>query len=144
MKETVTTETVRATNFGGLLGAFESKLVMEKRWSAAHDLRTRGAKPNDKYDHLHLDKVQTDLLKPFFDSKSGEPIMYPGDPLAKAGNVINCRCSLAFIPKRDANGKLMFKKPQQSAIAQQRQGGNSLVDFLGGVVSGLLIGLNED
>lgn len=94
----VRTESVRATNFGGMLGAFESRLVMEKQWIAAHDFRTRGNNPNDKHSHISLDKDQTDLLKPFYDSRSGEAIMFPGDPEASAGNVINC-----FLPDQLTN-----------------------------------------
>jgi len=35
---------------------------------------------------------------------SGEEIEYPGDPNAKAGNVINCRCKVVFTIKEDADG----------------------------------------
>ena len=30
-----------------------------------------------------------------------------GDPKGSAGNVINCRCSVAVVPKRDDNGNLV-------------------------------------
>jgi hypothetical protein len=49
-----------------------------------------------------MNGVKVDLNQPFF--TSGEEIMYPGDPSAKAGNVINCRCKVVFTIKEDENG----------------------------------------
>jgi len=38
---------------------------------------------------------------------SGQEMEYPGDPNASAGNVVNCRCTVAVVPKRDSNGDLI-------------------------------------
>ena len=38
-------------------------------------------------------------------TKSIDMMMYPGDPNGSAGNVCNCRCTVAFVPMRDANGR---------------------------------------
>jgi hypothetical protein len=34
----------------------------------------------------------------------------PGDPRATAGNLINCRCTIARRLKKDANGKFIRKR----------------------------------
>jgi hypothetical protein len=130
-RKIVRTETVRAVNFGGMLGAYESKLVMDKEWISAHDNRVRGKKPEDRHSHVSLDGDKTDMLKPFHDSRSGEPIQFPGDPEASAGNTINCRCVLGFVPKRDKNGRVIRKPEPASGIK------TSLVDLLGGLVLGI-------
>ena len=36
-----------------------------------------------------------------------DELAYPGDPKGRAGNVINCRCTVGIIPKRDASGSLI-------------------------------------
>ena len=59
------------------------------------------------FDHLDMNGVKQDLEKPFF--VGGQNIQYPGDIKASPGNVINCRCTIAFIPKRDADGMLIIK-----------------------------------
>jgi hypothetical protein len=33
----------------------------------------------------------------------------PGDPKAPKGFLINCRCTVAYVPSRDANGRLIMK-----------------------------------
>ncbi len=42
---------------------------------------------------------------------SGEELEFPGDPSARAGNVINCRCKIVFTVKEDENGLPIRKKP---------------------------------
>ena len=56
---------------------------------------------------MNLVKVPAD--QPFkVPSKSGvQDMMYPGDPNGSAGNVINCRCSSAIVPRRDKDGRLI-------------------------------------
>jgi hypothetical protein len=49
-----------------------------------------------------MNGVKVDMFQPFL--TSGENIDYPGDPKAKAGNVINCRCKVVFTVKEDENG----------------------------------------
>ena len=95
------TETTTATNFATVVAAQNSDFVLEKTWISVQDNRTRRP-PNSIYDHLDMNGVKVDINQPFF--TSGEEIMYPGDPNAKAGNVINCRCKVVFTVKEDENG----------------------------------------
>jgi uncharacterized protein with gpF-like domain len=95
------TETTTATNYATVVAAQSSDFVLEKTWISVQDNRTRRP-PKSIYDHLDMNGVKVDLNQPFF--TSGEEIMYPGDPSAKAGNVINCRCKVVFTVKEDENG----------------------------------------
>jgi hypothetical protein len=95
------TETTTATNYATVVAAQSSDFVLEKTWISVQDNRTRRP-PKSVYDHLDMNGVKVGLNQPFF--TSGEEIMYPGDPNAKAGNVINCRCKVVFTVKEDENG----------------------------------------
>lgn len=95
------TETTTATNYATVVAAQNSDFVLEKTWISVQDNRTRRP-PKSVYDHLDMNGVKVALNQPFF--TSGEEIMYPGDPSAKAGNVINCRCKVVFTVKEDENG----------------------------------------
>ena len=97
------TETTSASNFSAIKTAEQSNLVLDKVWISVQDNRTR-IKP---YDHLDMNNQKQELNKPFF--VGGENIQYPGDSKASAGNVINCRCTIAFVPKRDSEGMLILK-----------------------------------
>ena len=61
---------------------------MEKTWLATGDARTRP-------EHLALDGETLPMDEPF--DAGGEPMMFPHDPGASAGNVVNCRCILNFL-----------------------------------------------
>jgi hypothetical protein len=98
------TETTSASNFAAMKAAEESDLAMEKMWISVQDNRTRIT----PFDHLDMNGVKQDLEKPFF--VGGQNIQYPGDIKASAGNVINCRCTIAFTPKRDSDGMLIIKQ----------------------------------
>jgi len=95
------TETTTATNYATVLAAQNSDYQLEKTWISVQDNRTRRP-PHSIYDHLDMNGVKVDALQPFF--TSGEEIDYPGDPNAKAGNVINCRCKVVFTIKEDEYG----------------------------------------
>ncbi len=97
------TETTAASGFAAMKTAEASDLVLTKTWIAALDNRTRP-------DHYKAGLVSqsVDLNEPFI-MQSGELIRFPGDPKAAAKEVINCRCTIAFTPKRDADGMLIFK-----------------------------------
>lgn len=95
------TETTFAASFAAMKTAEDSDLVMTKTWISAVDNRTRR-------DHL-LENQQSVDLDEDFTMASGVKIAYPGDPKAPSNEVINCRCTIGFTPKRDANGDLIFK-----------------------------------
>jgi hypothetical protein len=96
------TETTSASGLSAIKTAENSDLVMSKSWISVLDNRTR-------LDHRIEDGQSVDLNEPFIMS-SGAKLDYPGDTKAPANEVINCRCTIAFIPKRDADGMLIFKK----------------------------------
>jgi len=98
------TETTTSSNFAAMKTAEQSDLVLEKVWISVQDDRTR-IRP---YDHLDMNNQKQDLEKPFF--VGGENIMFPGDAKAAPGNTINCRCTIGFVPKRDAEGMLILKR----------------------------------
>jgi len=97
------TETTTSSNFAAIKTAENSDLVLDKMWISVQDNRTRIT----PFDHLDMNNVKQELDKPFF--VGGQNIDYPGDPKASPGNTINCRCTVAFIPKRDSDGMLITK-----------------------------------
>lgn len=111
----VRTEVNRAANTGNYLSAQSFEYEMVKEWIAHRDARTRGRKPKDKFDHYHMDGNTVGLEEDFKDPKSGENIAYPSAPGASAGMVINCRCSMATVPKRDENDRLI-RKPNRNIL----------------------------
>lgn len=100
------TETTAAANYGASIAGEVSGIVLEKEWISSRDARTR-RRPEDKYDHWQLDGVKVEE-KGLFEDR-GAFLRFPGDPTAPAGAVINCRCTVSLVPKRDSNGKLVFK-----------------------------------
>lgn len=112
----VRTEVMRASNMAAMKGAEAHGFEVDKMWISARDNKTRRI-PEDEFDHWEMDGVVVPLNEPFTSTgKKGEPVvaMQPGDLQAPAGFTINCRCTVGFIPKRDANGNLIFK-PKLSA-----------------------------
>lgn len=100
----VRTEAVGASNIGSMMGAMSTGIIYDKKWVSALDHRTRGRRPSDRFSHIALNGDKAEMGNPF---NNGERIFYPGDKNASPGNICNCRCTLAYIPKRDANGKIM-------------------------------------
>jgi len=98
------TETTAASNYAATVSSSVSGVLMDKVWVSALDARTR-REPESHFDHYHMNQVKVPLDKPF--EVSGEKLMFPGDPKGSAGNVINCRCSVAQVVRRDANGNIM-------------------------------------
>jgi len=96
---TARTEVIGAANGGSytqmLAAGFDASEVT-KVWLATEDTRTR-------ISHRHADNQGVELTGEFQldiykgDVKTGEEgLEFPGDPTGTPGNVINCRCSLAF------------------------------------------------
>ena len=107
----VRTEVMRGSNIGAMKGAEAHGFLVDKQWISARDSRTRRI-PDDEFDHVELDGVIVPFDQPFTsEGKKGEAVvaMQPGDISAPAGFTINCRCTVGFIPKRDANGRLIMK-----------------------------------
>ncbi len=109
----VRTESNKAMNYGQQLGESKSVWESQKRWIDAKDSRERAS-------HLAVGGTQIDFNErwhvPIYRSVKGIQIQEgidlmsgPGDPHASAGNVCNCRCTIAFAAKRDENGRLIRK-----------------------------------
>ena len=92
------TETTAAANYGAVQSGAVSGYEMQKRWISALDKRTRDP-------HASINGARADQKEAFI--VGGEKLMFPGDPNGSAGNVINCRCTVAVIPKKDKNGRLI-------------------------------------
>ena len=108
----VRTEANKAMNYGQRLGADASEFEQTKEWVAANDHRTR-------HSHRFINGTILDLNERFMvpiytggkiQIQKGVDLMTgPGDVHASAGNVCNCRCTLAFIAKRDEKGRIIMK-----------------------------------
>lgn len=99
------TEIHGAANYGATEAAKQTGLVTKKEWLSSQDDRTRSFDEGDEWDHLNYDGTKVGMDEPFvFTSAAGQTdsIMYPGDPSGAAGNVINCRCTTAFLVDLDA------------------------------------------
>lgn len=91
----VRTESTNAANFATMQSASDifPAQEMNKVWITAIDGRERDA-------HHSANRQTVQFTKPFI--VGGESLMHPGDSNGSAGNVINCRCSVAPIPKPNA------------------------------------------
>lgn len=112
----VRTETTAAANQGAIQAGESSGVVWEKEWISSKDARTR-RRPNDVFDHFDIDGLRVPKGQKF--NIQGDLLDYPGDPNGQAANVINCRCTVAIVPKRDENGRIIFNKPQLSILVNQ-------------------------
>lgn len=107
----VRTESVKASNMGGMAGAKRTGLLMDKVWINAKDIRVRGnpaGKPT-QFDHWDIGGVtipidQAFLLGSRTTGNASDSLQFPGDPSGNPADIINCRCTLGFIPKRDSDG----------------------------------------
>ena len=103
------TETTAAANYAAVQSGAVSGFVMQKNWISALDARTRRM-PESHFDHYKMNGTKVGLKEDFiFNPKSlyTDALSYPGDPKGQAGNVINCRCTIAIVPARDKNGRLI-------------------------------------
>ena len=110
MERIVRTESVAAANYGASIAGTTGGYLQEKLWISAHDPRTRRHDRGDLYDHWEMDGVRVGPNDVFsVPSRDGgvDNLMFPGDPKGRAANIINCRCSVAIVPKRDADGRLI-------------------------------------
>lgn len=83
------TETTRAYGAGTLAAGMEMSRVtgrlIRKRWDTERDARVRAS-------HRSTDGQMRQLWEPF--DVGGFPMQFPGDPIAPADEVVNCRCDL--------------------------------------------------
>ena len=113
----VRTEVNRASNIGRVIGAKKTGLLLKKIWSSANQQRTRGSKPKDKADHLHMNAQKVDMDEKFIDPRNGAKLDQPGDPNAPIENTVNCRCAVAFEPQKDAMGNyIRIEKPLYESV----------------------------
>lgn len=91
------TETHTAANFGAQMAAEATELPLRKEWIATNDDRTR----EEGWDHVSMDGTTVGLRENFVvenaDTGATEELAYPGDPSGSPGNVINCRCVVAYL-----------------------------------------------
>lgn len=103
------TESTAASNFSAMQVGSRTGFMMQKVWVSASDGRTR-RKPDDEFDHFEMNGKKVDVDQPFkLTSNKGveDLVQFPGDPTGDAGNIINCRCAIAMVPKKDRNGRLI-------------------------------------
>lgn len=122
----VRTESVRAMNVGTILGADKSSIVLDKEWITARDERVRSS-------HRHLHGKVLDI-EDIFDNGCA----FPGDPNGSAKETINCRCTIALVPKRDENGRVIRKPAGQVFVNDTRRQG--LGRIAEGIASGIAVG----
>jgi hypothetical protein len=106
------TEVMRSSNYGLYLAATKHPFEVDKMWVSRRDGRTRRI-PKDFYDHWDMDGQTKTITEPFVSTdKFGRTIVadMPGDPKTPKGFTINCRCSVMFVPRLDANGNLIIKR----------------------------------
>lgn len=84
------TETHTAANYGSQQAAEATDLELVKEWAAVEDDRTRPS-------HAEADTQTVELDEAF--SVGGSELQYPGDPSGPAEEIINCRCTVLYIPK---------------------------------------------
>ena len=82
------TETHGAANYGSQEAAKQTGLPMQKEWLAAQDERTR-----ETHREANGNIVRMDDTFRVGDSD----LQFPGDPSGSAQEVINCRCTLAYV-----------------------------------------------
>lgn len=90
------TETHASATYGSEVGAQSTGLTLMKEWVAAEDERTRPG-------HAKMDGVMVPMDGVFHvgPSRDGADdaanMRRPGDPTAPAGQVVNCRCVMAYV-----------------------------------------------
>lgn len=106
----VRTEVGRAANVGTKAQSETWPYEQMKEWISAEDNRVRGTNPKDHASHVALDGVRINADDLFKDPRNGDLLDHPGDPRASAESTINCRCSIAYLTKRDSNGNPIPKR----------------------------------
>lgn len=100
------TESSAAANYGASKSAESVPFQTDKVWISSNDTRTRRI-PADQYDHAVMNGVRVRTNEMF--NVQGNDLNHPGDLRGRAANVINCRCAVGYLPRRDSDGNLIFK-----------------------------------
>ena len=101
------TETVTAANAAGQIYANTSGMEMNKTWIAVKDKRTR-------HDHSAVDGTTIDINLPF--NVGSALMMHPGARTQPNGlpvpafEIVNCRCTVGYVAKRDTNGSIILRQ----------------------------------
>jgi hypothetical protein len=86
------TEVTRAYGAGTTAAGLEQSRVtgrlLQKRWRSSHDSQVRST-------HVAVDGVTIPLYQPF--NVGGYPMLFPGDPMGPADEVVGCRCDLVIV-----------------------------------------------
>ncbi len=123
----VRTEVNRAANVGATAQESTAEYEQQKIWIAVNDNRTRGKKPGEHANHVALNGTTIDKGDVFVDPINGDQLEFPGDPKASAASTINCRCSVAYVNKRDANGELVPKRKTTAVIYPRQRNRGQMV-----------------
>lgn len=105
------TEVISASNGSASLAAAQlpADVAAAQEWISTRDERTRD-------DHADADG-QVVAMGATFDV-GGEALLYPGDPGGDGGNVINCRCTVAFLTPKDMEGRARPQRVVPLRLAQ--------------------------
>ncbi len=110
----VRTETGAAANYASWIAMEDADLVIDKMWLSADDDRTRDGDSRNEFNHAIMNGVvipHKELFKVPNQNGISNSVMHPVDMRrGLAGNVINCRCTTAPVPRRDKRGRLVLKK----------------------------------
>ena len=111
------TESMSAANAAAMLTAADLDIMVNKKWLSTNDIRTRRI-PRDQYDHLHMNGREVGFTDPFIvpSTKTIDAMEYPGDKSGSAGNVCNCRCTVTFVPVKDALGNTVSMRNNLPAM----------------------------
>ena len=100
------TETIGAANKASVTVARDAGILLNKKWLSVHDNRTR-------HDHVLIDGT-TIALYELYNVGGIYKMDHPGDKGGKDGRlkvpakeVVNCRCTQAYVPVFDSNGRVV-------------------------------------
>lgn len=108
----IRTESVAAANYatGESAKQMFNEQDLMKEWITAEDGRVRRI-PRDQASHKAMNGVTIPAADKFdVPTKDGiDRLMFPGDPNGSPSNVINCRCTVAYVPKEAAEATMTIQ-----------------------------------
>jgi hypothetical protein len=116
----VRTEVNRAGNVGHATAAQSLPYEVDKKWIGAADHRER-------HSHVLMNNRTIDEVGfyevPVYENKvqiATDHMQFPGDPNAHVSNTANCRCRVIYLPKRDAQGRLIMREQSVAPVIPMR------------------------